>query len=112
MAVLTSENFNVEFVETPGQAANLPGGSYFVVDYDGARKVAQEHFYATQETMADMKKIIVPDPVETEDEDTASAEDDRDEDGPSRKPADEDEPEEDEEPVEEPEYEEGSAMSR
>mgnify|MGYP003300562716 CR=1 FL=1 len=33
MAVLTSEDFNVEFIDTPGEAANLPGGSYFVVDY-------------------------------------------------------------------------------
>lgn len=111
MAVLTSENFNVEFIETPGQAADLPGGSYFVVDYDGAREVAQKHFYATEETMADMKRIVVPDPVETKDEDTPSYRDEEEE-KPVRRPADEDEPEEDEEPVEEPEYEEGSATSR
>lgn len=113
MAVLTSENFNVEFIETPGQAADLPGGSYFVVDYDQARKVAQDYFYATEETMADMKKIKIPEPVE-EDERPAenSDRDDREEERPQRKPAREEEPEEDEEPIVVPEYEDGSAMSR
>ncbi len=64
-AVLTAENDAVEFVNTPGEAANLPGGSYFVVDYDGAREIAQNYFYATQATMAKMKKIVVQ-PVQAE----------------------------------------------
>ncbi|MBR6523341.1 MAG: LCP family protein [Clostridia bacterium] len=62
-SILTAEGEAVEFIDTPGEAANLPGGSYFVVDYDGAQKVAQQYFYATQATMSQMKKIVVQ-PVE------------------------------------------------
>lgn len=58
-SILTAENGAVEFIDTPGEATNLPGGSYFVVDYDGAREVAQNYFYATQATMAKMKKIVI-----------------------------------------------------
>ncbi len=72
-AVLTLEDGKIEFITAPGEAADLPGGSYFVVDYDGARDVAQNYFYATQATMAKMKKIVVqpvlPEETETEDPD-------------------------------------------
>ena len=70
-SVLTAEEGAIEFIDTPGEAANLLGGSYFVVDYDGARDVAQTYFYATQATMAKMKKIVVQ-PVQTTQQETTT----------------------------------------
>ena len=57
--ILTLEEGKIEFISAPGAPANLPGGSYFVVDYDGARNVAQNYFYSTSATMAKMKRIVV-----------------------------------------------------
>ena len=77
-SILTAEEGAIEFIDAPGDAANLPGGSYFVVDYDGARKVAQQYFYATQATMSKMKKIVVQPvtPSQTETETDAEENDD------------------------------------
>lgn len=65
-SVLTAEEGAIEFITAPGEAQTTAIGSYFFVDYDAAREVAQTHFYATAETMSRMKRVViqpvVPDP--------------------------------------------------
>lgn len=77
-SVLTAEEGSIEFIEAPGDAMTLPFGSYFIVDYDGARKIAQNHFYATQATMAKMTRVVVEPvvPEETEPEEEPEEEED------------------------------------
>ncbi len=66
-AILTAQEGAIEFVDAPGEAMTLPFGSYFIVDYDSAKKVAQERFYATQATIAKMQRVVVQ-PVQPEEE--------------------------------------------
>ena len=82
-AILTAEEGAIEFVDAPGEAITLPFGSYFIVEYDAARNVATERFYATAATMAKMKRIVVQ-PVEPEAEDEEEEEADDTPNRPSR----------------------------
>lgn len=77
-SVLMAEEGAIEFVDAPGEAMTLPFGSYFIVDYDSARKVAQERFYATQATMAKMQRVVVQpvEPEQTDEEEDEEPEDD------------------------------------
>ena len=72
-AILTAEEGAIEFVDAPGDAMTLPFGSYFIVDYNGAKKIAQERFYATQATIAKMQRVVIqpvaPQPEEEPEED-------------------------------------------
>lgn len=117
-AVLTGDQGMIEFVEAPGEARTLPAGSYFIVDYDSARNVAQNYFYATQSTMAKMKRVVIPEtPVETEDSDDEGT--DEETSRPTQRPNGSTSavtrPDDDDEPVSPPDDEEDSgsgAMSR
>lgn len=78
-AILTAQEDAIEFVDAPGDAMTLPFGSYFIVEYDGAKKIAQERFYATQSSLAKMQRVVVQpvtpeeEPEDEEDDSTGSS---------------------------------------
>lgn len=56
--VMASEQ-EIEFMEAPGVARMLSGGSYFIVDYGAAKEIAKTKFYSTEEILDEMNKVAV-----------------------------------------------------
>ena len=57
-AVMTTDQ-EMQFLEAPGYPKMISGGSYFIVNYDEAVKIAQDCFYATDQEISGMNRVSV-----------------------------------------------------